>query len=81
MKTYKEESQTLQRLLKEKREILLDMILKCSDDAQMVFRRMYSHKNLELPLSEVVAIMPEENLDWAIVQAENTLKKHKPVNK
>lgn len=39
------------------------------------FKRMYSPKNLELPINEVVDKMPEGKLDWAMRQIENSLEK------
>lgn len=75
MMTYKDKSETLQRLLKEKRQILKDMVITCTDEQQMLFKRMYSHKNLDLPMPDVVDNIPEEKLDWAIIQCENTLRK------
>lgn len=75
MKTYADVSPTLQRLKKEKREILFKMVIQCTDKQQLLFKQMYSHKNLELPMDKVVENIPEEKLDWAIIQCENTLKK------
>lgn len=43
-----------------------------------MFKRMYSHENLELPIDEVVDNMNEERLDWALVQVQNSLKEKAP---
>lgn len=40
-----------------------------------VFRLMYSHDNLDKPINEVVDSIPENKLDWAMQQVENTLVK------
>jgi len=41
----------------------------------MIFKHMYSHKNLDLPIDEVVDKMPEEQLDWAMQQVQNSIAK------
>jgi len=46
----------------------------CSEPQQMIFKRMYSYNNLTLPIDEVVDNMPDEKLDWALTQVQNTLK-------
>ena len=45
------------------------------DENRLLFNRMYSHDNLERPVNEVVDDMPEEKLNWALTQVENSLKK------
>ena len=55
------------------KEILKDLLAQCTDGQQMMFKRMYSHQNLELPIDEVVDQMKDEKLDWAITQCERTL--------
>ena len=42
---------------------------------QMMFKRMYSHNNLDCDIVTVVDNMPDEKLDWALSQVENSLKK------
>jgi hypothetical protein len=58
------------------KEILKDLLSKCTEPQQMIFKRMYSHKNLELPINEVVDKMPDDKLDWAISQCEKTIEKN-----
>jgi hypothetical protein len=58
------------------RETLKKGLAQCSDAQQLIFKRMYSHKNLEKPISEVVDAMPAERLDWAMQQVESTIKKN-----
>lgn len=41
--------------------------------AQLLFKRMYSHNNLDLDIEKVVDNMPDEKLDWALSQVENSL--------
>ena len=39
----------------------------------MLFKRMYSHKNLEAKIDSVVDSMPENKLDWAMQQVKRSL--------
>lgn len=41
----------------------------------MLFKRMYSHKNLEANINNVVDNMPEDKLDWAMQQVQRSLDK------
>ena len=54
---------------------LKEMLARCTKDMQMLFKRMYSHKDLTLDIDTVVNNMPEEKLDWAMQQCERTLEK------
>ncbi len=40
-----------------------------------LFKRMYSHKDLELPINTVVDRIPEQKLDWAMEQVRRSLEK------
>ena len=42
----------------------------------LLFRQMYSHLNLERPIADVVDSLSDEQLDWAMTQAKNTLVAH-----
>lgn len=57
------------------RQQLKDGLAQCNDQQQMIFKRMYSHENLDRPINEVVDIMPDDKLDWAMQQVERTLTK------
>ena len=46
-----------------------------SEAQRLLFKRMYSHKNLELSIEEVVDNMPTDKLDWAMQQVQNSLAK------
>ena len=48
---------------------------KLEEKHRLLFKRMYSHDNLELSIHDVVAKIPSERLDWALTQVHNTLKK------
>jgi hypothetical protein len=52
-----------------------DGLAKCTEAQQLLFKRMYSHKNLELAIDKVVDNMPDEKLDMALTQVEATLNK------
>ncbi len=45
------------------------------DKHRLFFKRLYSHDNLEKPIEDIVADMPEERLSQALNQVENSLKK------
>lgn len=57
------------------RNYLKELLSKLPEANHLLFKRMYSHKNLELPINEVVDNMPDDKVDWAVTQCENTLKK------
>ena len=59
------------------RKMLKEGLVLCNDEQQLMFKRMYSHKNLELPINEVVDNMESEKLDWAVTQVQNSISKGK----
>lgn len=63
---------------KEAIEITADLkyyIVFCNEAEQLLFKRMYSPKDLELPINDVIDNMPIEKIKWALSQVETTLKK------
>jgi hypothetical protein len=42
---------------------------------QLIFKRMYSHNNLDAEIDNVVDLMPDEKLDWAMEQVRRSLDK------
>ena len=56
------------------RKILKDLLSQCTKPQQGMFKRMYSHENLELPIDKVVDNMDSSKLDLATTQVENTLR-------
>lgn len=58
------------------RQTLKESLGKCTQEQQMLFKRMYSHKNLDVSIGDAVDSMVEENLDWAMQQVERTLAKN-----
>ena len=62
-------------LAKEARRILKDLLSQCTDGEQFIFKRMYSHKNIDVSINEAVDNMDEDKMDWAITQCEQTVAK------
>lgn len=54
---------------------IIDGLSQLPEAHQMIFKRMYSNNNLEADIETVVAKMPDDKLDWAMTQIQNTLKK------
>lgn len=40
---------------------------------QTIFKRMYSHKNIDADINDVVDSMPVEKLSWAMEQVQRTI--------
>jgi len=57
------------------RQTLKDGLSQLPEDWQLMFKRMYSHENLEASINDVVDSMPEDKLDWAMQQVERSLAK------
>lgn len=55
------------------RDILKDLLSQCTEDQQMLFKRMYSHDNLERDINDAVDQMPDDKVNWAISQCEKTV--------
>ncbi len=53
---------------------------KCTTGEKLLFKRMYSHKDLDAHTDKVVDNMPEERLDWAMQQIQRTLDKKEKSN-
>ena len=52
----------------------------CSESQQFLFKRMYSHGNLDLPIDEVVDSIEVDRLDWAMEQVRRTLARKEKAN-
>lgn len=57
------------------RSILKGGLSKCTEAEQLIFKRMYSHENLDRDINDVVDNMEEEKLDWAMQQVDRSLAK------
>lgn len=44
------------------------------DENQLLFKRMYSHKDLKASIEDVVSNMSSDKLDWVLSQVEKTLE-------
>lgn len=59
------------------KEMLKELLAECTDGQQLMFKRMYCHKNLELPINEAVDQMADDKIDWAMTQVERTVEKNR----
>lgn len=50
-------------------------LVKLPESNQLLFKRMYSHKDLTLDIEDVVDLIPEDKLDWAMQQVQRSLDK------
>ncbi len=57
------------------REFIKKNLEQCSREQFMVFKKMYSVKNLNANIDQVVERMPKTQLDWAMQQVIQTLQK------
>ena len=70
-------SESLNKIKAYRRQILIDLYNQCTEPQQMIFKRMYSHKNLELGINDIINKMPDDKIDWSIQQCEKTVEKNK----
>lgn len=63
------------QLQKFARDTLKEGLARLPEGHQHMFKRMYSSKNLDRPIDEVVDRMHEKSLDWAMQQVQNSLNK------
>jgi len=54
------------------RSTIIKGLKKLPERNQKLFKQMYSHKYLDLPIEDVVKRMPAEKLDWAMQQVSRT---------
>ena len=57
--------------------MIKNLLSQCTEGQQLMFKRMYCHKNLELTINEAVDQMSDEKIDWAMTQVEKTVEKNK----
>jgi len=58
------------------RNILKELLSQCTPEQQLMFKRMYSHKNLDLLINDAVDNMEDDKIDNAISQCERTIIKN-----
>ena len=63
-----------QTLANSGKEILKGLLVQCSEAQQLMFKRMYCHKNLELPINDAVDQMADDKISFAITQCEKTVE-------
>jgi hypothetical protein len=57
---------------KQKRTEIKRILSKLEDKNRLVFKRMYSHLDLDKDVNLVVDEMPAPKLDWALQQCKNS---------
>jgi hypothetical protein len=57
---------------KQKRTEIKRILSKLEDKNRLVFKRMYSHLDLDKDINLVVDEMPAPKLDWALQQCKNS---------
>ena len=57
------------------RQNLKDGLAQLPNSNQLLFKRMYANGDLSLQINEVVDLMEEDKLDWAMQQVERSLAK------
>lgn len=58
------------------RHFIKERLTRCSPRQQDIFKRMYSHLNLDLPVDQVVDAMSADKLNWAMEQVEKTYQEN-----
>jgi len=56
------------------KDILKGLLAQLTEGQQLMFKRMYCHNNLDLPINEAVDQMDESKMDNAITQCERTVE-------
>lgn len=64
------------KLEKFARDDLKTGLAKLTEEQQLVFKRMYSQKNLDAAINDIVGSMPEDKFDWAMEQVDRTIAKN-----
>jgi len=67
------QNETIKNFAKEQ---LKGLLSQCTEGQQLMFKRMYCHRNLELPINEAVDQMADDKIDWAMTQVERTIEKN-----
>lgn len=61
------------QMLEFAKKTLKEDLIQLPENYQLMFKRMYSHENLSLPIGDIVELIPEDKLDWAMQQVERSL--------
>ncbi len=65
-----------QTIVNTSKRMLKELLSQCTEPQQLLFKRMYSHKDLTVDINEAVDNMDETKIDWAMTQVERTLEKN-----
>lgn len=57
------------------KNMLKELLAKCNDSQQLLFKRMYCHNNLDISMNDAVEQMEDSKIDHAFTQVERTLEK------
>ena len=57
------------------RKTLKEGLSQLTEEQQLLFKRMYSPKNLDAEINEVVDAMEPDKFNWAMQQVQRTLDK------
>jgi hypothetical protein len=66
-----------QTLIKAAKEILKGLLSECTPGQQLMFKRMYSHKDLDIDINLAIDQMDPDKIDHAISQAERSVEENK----
>jgi len=58
------------------RETMKTEIAKLGESQQLLFKRMYSHTDMDKDINDVIDQIPIDKLSWALTQVENSVAKH-----
>lgn len=58
------------------KEMLKELLSECTERQQLMFKKMYCHRNLELSINDVVDQIADDKIDWAFTQVERTVEKN-----
>ena len=64
-----------ERLQKFARDELKAGLATCTEGQQRLFKQMYAHGKMHLPIDAAVDAMPEDKLSWVMDQVQKTLDK------
>ena len=69
-------SEALQSIEDFRKRTLLDLLTRCNPAQREMFGRMYHTKNISAPPEELITTVGDNEMDWAIQQCENTIRKN-----
>jgi hypothetical protein len=56
------------------RDTIKEGLALLSDSHRLMFKKMYSHEDLDADINHVVDTMPEDKLDWAMQQVMRSIE-------